>query len=804
MRDGEAEGRPANGRGFVLVTIAVPPPSCGVNRFMPDSASTTSSRAVFLSYARDDTAAALRIAEALRSHGVDVWFDQNELRGGDAWDQKIRKQIDACTLFVPIISRHTEERGKGYFRLEWKLAVEQTHLLMEGVPFLVPVVVDDTPDSAVAVPPEFRRVQWTRLPGALPSAQFVEHVKRLLGGPGTQTAVPGRGASQAVPATPAPRAGPAASTWALVGGLLVAIVAGAWFALRPAPPSVAADSRPATPAAAPVDAKSIAVLPFENMSEEKDSMFFTDGIQEDILTSLALVRELHVVSRTSVMQYRGATKTIKQIGLELGVAYVLEGSVRRSGNKVRVTGQLINARTDEHVWAKAYDRDITDIFAIQAELSQEIAGALAAALSPQEKTLIQRRPTENIAAYDFFLKGREGVNRASGTPVALKQAEADFQQAVDADPNFAAAWGSLAEVDALFVFWEFDHSAARLAKGDAAIGNAVRLAPDSPDVIRSLGTYSYYAYRDYARATEQYEKIARLQPNDPTVYSSLGLILRRQGQWSESLGNLRRAVELDPGNVGYTRNLSQSLVYARRWDEAIPMQRRLIAMLPDQQLKEGANLAYISAHSDGSVQGFDELLARLPPEKFNSPRALNLRKYIAIWKNDYAEFKRLDALQPFFDEDGEERFGEAENAAEVYALNGDMAAARARLAGFPEELRDRIKSEPANWQMYLNLADMEALLGNREEALSLCRRAAESLPESRDRIFGTEISLGIAEVDAWTGDKERALSEIARLLRVPCHANVYVLRHDAMFSPLRGDPRFEALLSDPKNNAPLF
>src|SRR5271165_1600678 len=419
----------------------MPAPSFRPKRYMPASPQSTANRAVFLSYAREDAAAAGRIAEALRSNGVEVWFDQSELRGGDAWDQKIRRQIDACTLFVPVVSRSTEERGKGYFRLEWKLAVEQTHLLMEGVPFLVPVVVDDTPDSAAAVPPEFRRVQWTRMPGALASPQFVEHVKRLLGGQGAAPAAVGRGdSSRSGPAASAPKTGPAAGRWLLAGGAAAAVAVAGWLLLRPAPPKTAAEAKPAPPAAAAVNDKSIAVLPFENMSEEKDSLFFTDGIHEDILTNLALVRDLHVVSRTSVMQYRGTTKTIGQIGSELHVAYVLEGSVRRAGNKVRVTGQLINARTDEHVWAKAYDRDITDIFAIQSELSQEIAGALAAALSPQEKSLLERRPTESLAAYDAYAKGRDLRERNS---LSTKEVIAEFEKAVKLDPKFAIAWAQL-------------------------------------------------------------------------------------------------------------------------------------------------------------------------------------------------------------------------------------------------------------------------------------------------------------------------------------------------------------------------
>lgn len=782
-----------------------------------------SSPAVFLSYAREDTDAARRIADALRSHGIEVFFDQSELRGGDAWDQKLRREIKECALFAPIISVHTQQRREGYFRLEWRLAVERTHLMAEEVPFLTPIVVDDTPEAAALVPAEFMRVQWTRLPGALVTPQFIEHIKRLLAPnlPVTARRTPVASSppsASAAGAAPVPR-GPGRAI--AIAAALGVVGLGGYFALRPStretPPTPTVKSTAATPpaaaapapapvaAAAPkIDAKSIAVLPLTNMSDDKDSGFFADGVHEDILTHLALIRDLKVVSRTTVTQYRDTRKTIRQIGEELGVAYILEGSVRRAGNKVRVTGQLINARTDEHVWANAYDRDLTDIFAIQAALATEIANALSAALSPDTKKLLDRRPTENTAAYDAFLKGRDIRNRSgSGLPVPLKQAQQSFQTAVDLDPKFAQAWGELAVVHALHAFWEIDHSAARLAQGDAAIGQAARLAPDAPDIIRLLGTFAYYGYRDYARATEQYEKIARLQPNDPTVFSSLGLIQRRQGRWAESLPNLRKAVQLDPGNIAYTRNLVQGAMATRRWAEALAAQRRLLALMSGDVREEFVLARYL--YQSGALKEADDHLASLSPADLQSPRGINVRKIVASWKGDFAEFKRLDAQQPFFDDDGSERMYQVPFRAVVYAAHGDVAGARAQLANLPSELRARMEREPGNSRLPMFLALTEALLGHSAEAVRLARKAVEMLPESRDAVDGSSLAYWAAAVEAWAGNKDRALSELARLLRVPSGFNsVALLRVDPLFAPLRGDPRFEALLSDPKNNAPLF
>ncbi len=582
-------------------------------------------------------------------------------------------------------------------------------------------------------------------------------------------------------------------------GRKFALIAGALFWRRPEAPAPAA---PAT-AAAKISGKSIAVLPLENMSEDKDTGFFADGVHEDLLTNLALIPELKVISRTSVMQYRGTKKTIKEIGEELGVAYVLEGSVRRAGNRVRVTGQLINTRTDEHVWAESYDRDLTDIFSIQAELSKKIAGALSAAISPQTQKFLERKPTENPVAYDDYLKGRDSRNRSrSGIPTAMREQEGFFKSAVQQDPNFAAAWGELAVVHALNVFWEVDHSPARLEAADAAMAQAVRLAPDAPDVVRSLGTYAYYAYRDYARATEQYEKLARLQPNDPTVFASLGLIQRRQGRFAESLVNLRRAVELDPANVSYTRNLLASLERARRWDEARAAQQRLVTLLPDRLYEQFA-LADSAFNAAGSLQAADALLARLTPAQRDSPTGVFWRKLWAIDRGDYAEFKRLDQLQPSL-EDEEEPVISAIVAGTVYFVTGDSAALHARLDAPLTEWRARAEREPVNAKAWSFVSGLEALLGQSEAAVAHARKATELIPEARDAMDGPIYGFLLAWTYGVTGDKDRAIAELTRLLRIPMGWNVASIRRNPGFAKLHGDPRFEALLNDPKNNAPLF
>ena len=315
-------------------------------------------KAVFLSYASQDAEAARRIADALRAFGLEVWLDQSELRGGDSWDAKIRRQIKDCALFVPIISANTQSRREGYFRREWNLAVERILDMAHGTPFLVPVVVDDTAEARAIVPEQFMRVQWTRLSRGVPDEKFIGQVKRLL--------APAADAEQA--ASPgAPVAGRRRPVWLAVAAAVVVagLAVGVWSAMRGR-------------GTLQVNDRAIAVLPFTNMSEDRENTHFADGIHEDILTNLAPERALRVVSRTSVMQYRETKLSLREIAGNLNAAYILEGSVRGRGSKVRVTVQLIDARTDGHVWAQTYDRDPSDIFATQTELATEIAAQLKA------------------------------------------------------------------------------------------------------------------------------------------------------------------------------------------------------------------------------------------------------------------------------------------------------------------------------------------------------------------------------------------------------------------------------------------
>src|SRR6266852_1926262 len=303
--------------------------------------------------------------------------------------------------------------------------------------------------------------------------------------------------------------------------------------------------------------KSIAVLPFENLSDDKENAFFADGMQDDILTNLSKIGDLKVISRTSVMSYRGKTPNIREIAKALGVSTVLEGSVRRIGNRVRVNVQLINAANDEHIWAEDYDRDLTDVFAIQTDLAQKITSALQAKLLPSEKARIDRRPTQNPDAYLLFIQAHDYANRPDlFRDVALK-AEQLFEQATTLDPNFAAAFAGLSMVES-WMYHTWDPLPPRREKARAAANEALRLQPDLPEAHLALGFSYYYGDRDYERALAEFGIAKRDLPNDAQAYLAIGAIQRRQGKWAESTANLEKAAALDPKNANILRNLAFS------------------------------------------------------------------------------------------------------------------------------------------------------------------------------------------------------------------------------------------------------
>jgi TolB-like protein/Flp pilus assembly protein TadD len=536
---------------------------------------TEPSHAVFLSYASQDAAAAQKICEALRAAGIEVFLDQSELHGGDAWDQKIRHEIHDCALFVPLISQHTQKRLEGYFRHEWKLAIERTHHMAEQMPFLVPVVVDGTGDQEAFVPDAFRAVQWTRLPGGETPAAFVERIERLLSPElSPMSAVSGAASAIREPARAFRRSKPV--LLAIVA--LVVLAALAYFAAdrfwisKHLAASTAFNPPP----------HSIAVLPFANMSGDKDQEYFSDGLTEELLNSLAGISELQVAARTSAFSFKGKDTDIGTIARKLNVGAVLEGSVRRSANTIRITAQLINSVTGFHLWSKTYDRDLGDVLKLQTEIATAVAGALKVTLLADVAAKVELGATRNPAAFDAYLRGAKG-NSSFRDIKDLPAAIAAYTEAIRLDPHYALAFAarSIAETN---VAEEAETAAAAregFDKAQADARKALALAPDLAQAHIALGVVSEIGALDFTQASEAYERALALAPGNAEVLRNSGRFAAWMGHFDTGVAAARRAVVLDPLARASHSVLGQMLYVAHRYEEAVAAYAEVISLDPD-------------------------------------------------------------------------------------------------------------------------------------------------------------------------------------------------------------------------------
>ena len=540
------------------------------------------SNAVFLSYASDDAEAAERIATALRSAGIEVWFDKSELRGGDAWDRQIRDQIHDCRLFVAVISAHTEARDEGYFRREWRLAVERAGDMHERKAFLVPVVIDGTSERGAAVPEKFRELQWTRLPAGETPVAFVERVQRLLSPEASTTIQPATsGLSGAV--TPKPLR----ASWRSKPALLVIVVAAisvamAYFVVDKLWPSkriassTASGSTSAQPQSTAAREKSIAVLPFADLSEKHDQEYFADGMAEEVIDLLARIPGLKVISRTSSFQFKGKNQDLRVVGNTLGVSYVVEGSVRRAGDRIRVTAQLINTQDGSHLWSDTYDQPIGDMLNVQDQVASSLVRALQVSVGADYQ---QARPSpRSVEAYDLYLRGRHAVDRFDQE--GFESAATYFQQALDVDPAAvtAAEWLAFAqEADAEFSYVEPNEGFERARR---SAQHALALDPKSSLAYVTLSAVHLIYDWDWPAAERDAKQALRLKPRDPIALSQLGQLYGTLGRWDDSARYLEAALNLDPLFAGWHDLLSAVRYSTGRIGEAEAEVRRELQISP--------------------------------------------------------------------------------------------------------------------------------------------------------------------------------------------------------------------------------
>jgi len=505
---------------------------------------------------------------------------------------------------------------------------------------------------------------------------------------------------------------------------------------------------------------------------------------------LSKIGDLKVISRTSVMPYRGKASNVREIGKALGVGAILEGSVRRIGNRVRVNVQLINADTDEHMWAEDYDRDLTDVFAIQTDLAQQIVRELQAKLSPMEKAQIERRPTQNGEAYLAFVQAHDLSTRPDKFRGDIENAEQLFERATKLDPNFAEAFAGLAWIDN-WMYHTFDPTAARKEKARAAAEEALRLQPNLPEAHLALGFYYYYCERDYQNALREFA-IAKLSlPNSAEVYMAIGSIERRQGKWAQSTGNFEKAVSLSPRDSFILVNLADNYRANKNFETADKILGRAIEAAPNS-LSARAAKAMLPLDWKGDLSMMEKDLADMPPGVDPEGLVTFGRVQLLMLQRKFPEaLAVLKQLSPDLSHDSKPReFLEGA----IYTFLNDREKARSAFEHARPIAEQSLREAPNDAFRHALLGQILAGLGEKEAAIAEGKRAVNLLPESQDALEGPKATLELAKIYTWTGETDQALLLLDHSLSTPSGITVSSLKLDPVWDPLRSDPRFQALI----------
>jgi TolB-like protein/Flp pilus assembly protein TadD len=541
--------------------------------------------------------------------------------------------------------------------------------------------------------------------------------------------------------------------------------------------------------------KSIAVMPFQNLSDQKENAYFADGIQDDILTNLSKIGDLKVISRMSVMSYRGdGARNAREIGKVLGVGALLEGSVRRAGNRIRVSVQLINANDDEHIWAEDYDRDLTDVFAIQTDLAQKIATALQAKLSATEKERLDRQPTQSSDAYLLFVQAHDYANRPDQFRDQLLKAEELFEQALKLDPKFATAFAGLSIVES-WIYHYYDPTPGRREKARRNADEALRLQPDLPEGHLALGFCYYYGDRDYERALGEFEVAKRDLPNEAQAYLAIGAIQRRQGKWTESTASLEKAAALDPKNAMFLGQLALNYMAVRNFDAADKTLDRAIAAAPQAFSPLGFK-AYLAILSKGDLTLAEKQLSSSPVDSDSNGFVVWARWWLLVLQRKFPE--ALAVAEKFPGEllivETSAPLPKALLKAIVHQLQGDKSTAQTEFEQARIVSENLLREAPEDPARHAQHGLILAALNRKQEAIAEGKRAVELLPESQDAFAGPQCTASLAQIYALTGEADEAFRLIDHLLSIPNGLTIPVLKLDPLWDPLREDPRFQAMI----------
>ena len=554
--------------------------------------------------------------------------------------------------------------------------------------------------------------------------------------------------------------------------------------------------------------KSIAVLPFENLSEEKANAYFADGIQDEIITKLAGISDLKVISRSSAAKYESKPEDLKRVARELGVGTVLEGSVQRAENKVRVNVQLLDARIDTHLWAKSYDRDLKDVFAVESDVAQEIADTLRAKLSPSQSDALATAPARDPEAYDLFLKGEYEEHQAEIVLNAelFDRAQTFYRQALARDRNFALAYARLAYSE-LYRHWFITNlTSAELADVKSNIDRALAIAPALPDAHLAFGVFYYWGYRDYDSALRELDRTVELQPNNADARATYAYIYRRRGEWRRSLAEFDRAVELDPRDPIIPANIGATYIALRRWSDAEHELSRALALDPHNALA-ARFLARTYINSTGNIrraiQAFDGVSAEsklnFNPNEWGAIAVMvDERVYLDVFERHFTD--ALKAWDVASSNTPEARLRQLEARVGIQVLAGQGAATKSECEQTRALLEARLAERPEDRTSLTALAWVYVCLGRNADALRVAKQAADLLPIERDAFAGPDFLAGLAEIEARTGSAEDAVKILRQLITAPAGQDVSIarLKIDPVWDPIRNDPGFQQLLSEPE------
>jgi TolB-like protein/Tfp pilus assembly protein PilF len=547
-------------------------------------------------------------------------------------------------------------------------------------------------------------------------------------------------------------------------------------------------------------AKSIAVLPFENLSDDKQNTYFADGVQDQILTNLAKVSDLKVISHTSARQYKsGIERNLREIGRQLDVAYVVEGSVQRAGDRLRINAQLIDARTDAHIWAETYDRTAADLFAIQSELAESIVAQLKAKLSPKQKAEIEERPTQDLVAFDLYLQAKQIVDSyliAEDVQAALLKALQSLDEAIKRDEKFVAAYCYAARANDLLYFFDLDPTRDRILLAETAVNAALRLRPDSAEAHFAMADFLFRCHRDYDRALEELAIARPGLPNSTPFFILSGYINRRRNHWPEAERDFSTAVALDPRNPNAYNLLADTYVLQRRFPEAVQTYDRVIDAGERTPLVQFRR-AWALFNGTGNSQPVREVLAS-SPEMDIAGGQTPARMLFALLDGNYAEAERVLAASPltdFQDIDFSFYYPKAWFEAIVAQERGDSAQALNALRSTRAILAQRLIIKPEDARTIAVLAQVDARLGQKELALQEAKHAIDLMPISKDIYDGGLVLEGLAQVYTWSDEHDRAIDLLQKLVAMPSYINYARLKFNPLWKPLRGNPRFEQIVA---------